>query len=78
MVWGVPYDRIRKKTRVFGMFSLALIDFLSKCEESMCFLRILIKHHEKHVVFHRFPFIFIGICGILVQFGSALGQKTWV
>lgn len=74
MVWGVPYDRIRKKTRVFGVFSLALIDFLSKCEESTCFLRSLIKHH----VFHRFPFIFIGICGILVQFGSALGQKTWI
>ena len=26
-----------EKKRVFGVFSLALIDFLSKCEESTCF-----------------------------------------
>ena len=33
-----PMIEFEKKTRVFGVFSLALIDFLSKCEESTCFL----------------------------------------
>ena len=68
MVWGVPYGRNEKKHVFLDCFHYHCWISSQNVKKTPVFLRIMTKHHEKHL-------FFTGFFAILAQSGSVFALE---